>query len=247
MIEGKASTLFARWATSYSGCDGGDIGSAERRATWFCGIEWGGGHVANVEVLNTMFAEDLRQPPIGYDTWEENLAYIFNWQAMKLLSVINGRQVSDYKSFAKEVKPFTSGSRGYFKMNLYPLAFRNTSHEHWASEFAQATGLADKASYLSWIKANRFPAMRAWTDQHLPKVIVCAGITYLHDFRLAFGEEEMNLTTEIIDDRQLVFGFNTLGTLIVVIPFMVNRNGLTRNASIQKFGERIRSLLSFGD
>ena len=37
---------FEAWAQSYSGCDGGDIGSPERRAIWLCGIEWGGARTA---------------------------------------------------------------------------------------------------------------------------------------------------------------------------------------------------------
>lgn len=237
------SQSFARWATSFSGCDGGDIGSIRNRSIWFCGIEWGGGHAANVDELNTMFSHDVSSPPTGYDEWKHNLAYIFNWQAMKLLAAIDGRQLSDYKSFAEEAQPFTVGSSGYFKMNLYPLAFRNTSHAHWVSEFSQATGFSEKSAYLQWIKSRRFPAMKSWVEKHMPKVIICAGITYMDDFQSAFGDEGMIVTTEHIDDRQLCYGVNKQGTLVVVIPFMVNRNGLTRNVSIQKFGERIRELL----
>ena len=244
MSDIEATPLFTKWATAYSGCDGGDVGSAEFRSIWFCGIEWGGGHSANVDVLNTMFSEDHSSPPPGYDLWTENLAYIFNWQAMKLLAVIEGRQVSDYKKFAEDVQPFTIGSGGYFKMNLYPLAFRNTSHEHWAGEFSKSTGFIDKSAYLSWIKAKRFPVIRSWVQSHAPKIVICTGITYLDDFRAAFGDADTDFTTESIDDRLLVHGKKCRGTLIVVIPFRVNRNGLTKNVTIQKFGERIRSLLA---
>lgn len=30
---------FARWASGFSGCDGGDIGSSQGKSIWFCGIE----------------------------------------------------------------------------------------------------------------------------------------------------------------------------------------------------------------
>lgn len=234
---------FAKWATGYSGCDGGDIGSAIRKTIWFCGIEWGGGHAATAEALTAMFKEDVAIPPAGYGDWTNNLAFIFNWQAMKLLSVICGKQVSDYKVFAEEVRPFTFDSEGYFKMNLYPLAFKNTSHELWAAEFSRSTGFDEKASYLAWIRGQRFPMMRAWAEKHRPRLIICAGITYLEDFVKAFGDEDMQLSKESIDDRQIVYGINKHGTLVVVIPFMVNRHGLTKNSSIQKFGEKIRSLM----
>ena len=29
---------FAKWATSFSGCDGGDIGSPQSKSIWYCGI-----------------------------------------------------------------------------------------------------------------------------------------------------------------------------------------------------------------
>ena len=137
------SKLFEKWATTYSGCDGGDIGSLNNRSIWFCGIEWGGGDEANVEALNTMFSKDMSIPPSGYDDWKNNLSWIFNWQAVKLLAAIDGRQISDYKLFAEEVKPFTVGSGGYFKMNIYPLAFRNIlrmriGHQSFPKQLASA-------------------------------------------------------------------------------------------------------------
>ena len=238
------SKLFEKWATTYSGCDGGDIGSLNNRSIWFCGIEWGGGDEANVEALNTMFSKDMSIPPSGYDDWKNNLSWIFNWQAVKLLAAIDGRQISDYKLFAEEVKPFTVGSGGYFKMNIYPLAFRNTSHAHWASEFSQATGFSNKGAYIEWIKDRRFPVIRSWVEKHTPKVVICTGITYMTDFYSAFSDEGMVVTTDYIDDRQLCYGMNKQGTLVVVIPFMVNRHGLTRNETIQKFGGKIRELLN---
>lgn len=235
---------FAKWATGFSGCDGGDIGSSRSRSIWICGIEWGGGHDANVKTLNEMFEEDVSLPSPGYEDWQHNLEYPYNWQAMKLLATIDNRDVEDYRQFAEEVKPFTIGSTGYYKMNLYPLGFKNTSHAHWVSEFSEATGFHDKGEYHQWIKLNRFSAMRSWAAVHAPKLIICTGKTYISDFRAAFGDEKMDLTTETIDDRQLTFGFNCQGTLVAIIPFMLNRYGLTRNISIQKVGARIRTLLN---
>ena len=43
-----------------------------------------------------------------------------------------------------------------------------------------------------------------------------------------------------IDGRDVNWTVNSEGVLVVVLPFMVNRNGLIRNASIQKVGEFIR-------
>jgi len=109
-------TKFENWCLDYSGCDGGDIGNPQNKSTWVCGIEWGGGH--DPEGLLEHMNQNLTEPPRGYDTWEENISYIFNWQVMKLFSAIYGGTVDDYKVFAEQTKPFVSGSNGFFKLKL---------------------------------------------------------------------------------------------------------------------------------
>ena len=243
------NAVFEKWATGFSGCDGGDIGSSKSPSIWFCGIEWGGGYPADEQKLHNIFLGDVSAPAEGYTNvegkpeWKENLAYRFNWQAMKLLTTINGGSFSDYKLFAENVRPFVKGERGYYKINLYPLAFRNTNHQLWQNAFAEATNFENKQEYINWINSRRFPLMKSWVQAYTPKLIVCTGITYASDFRLAFVDDGLEFNTETIDDRELHWVVNKNGTIVVVIPFMLNRNGLTRNVSIQKFGEKIRALL----
>jgi hypothetical protein len=237
---------FAKWAVGYSGCDGGDIGTQGKSSIWFCGIEWGGGHPADAEELLSIWNKDVSRPHTGYENWRANLEYIFNWQAVKLLSAIEGGNVSEYRQFAEEVQPFVAGSKGYFKMNLYPLAFKNTSHALWQDAFARATGLPSKQDYLAWVRAKRFPVMKSWMAESAPRLVVCAGITYKEDFRAALIDDDAELHREVIDERELHWAKNSNGTLVVIIPFMINRHGLTKNASIQKFGDRIRELMATG-
>jgi hypothetical protein len=243
---------FAKWATGFSGCDGGDVGSLQHRSIWFCGIEWGGGQSSNEEELRaTCFSQDVELPDDGYTSdgdspaWKHCIGYRFNWQAMKLLTAINGGKVSAYKQFAEEIKPFTSGAVGYFKMNLYPLSFKDTDHNRWENGFAQATGLANKFEYLEWIRVHRFPVMKSWVDTYSPRLILCTGISasYPSDFHSAFVDNGLEYTCEIIEGQELKWAVNQNGTLVVVIPFMSNRNGLTKDASVQLYGERIRTLL----
>lgn len=238
----KVSNEFERWGLGYSGCDGGDIGHRTAPAIWVCGIEWGGGHTP--EALAIHMEEDVNAPPRGYSDWRENLAYIFNRQVMKILSVINGGTVSEYKQFAESVQPFVEGTRGYFKMNLYPIGFKDTNYARWHDSFSAITGFQDKADYLAWCSERRFPQIRKWAEEFVPKLIMCLGKTYIHDFKSAFDDAESDLTHEVIDDRDLFWGINREGTVVVVIPFMVNPNGLVKNVSIQKFGERISQLLT---
>lgn len=238
------SEQFFKWATGFSGCDGGDIGSPSSRSIWFCGIEWGGEHPADEhELTHSIFTKNLEQPNDGYQEWTENIAYIFNWQAMKLLNAIHGGSVLDYKKFAYTNQPFVKGAEGFFKMNLYPLAFKNTSHELWKSGFSIATGLASKQDYISWIKENRFPILKRLVETHVPKLVVCVGKSYLSEFASVFSENASEFKCEVIDGRELNWTVNKQGSLVVVIPFMVNRNGLTKNVTIQKVGNRIGELL----
>jgi len=233
---------FENWALGYSGCDGGDIGSPSKPSIWVCGIEWGGGHTP--EALVTHMEDDVNCPPRGYADWTENLAYIFNWQVVKLLSVISGGSVSDYKKFAETVKPFVEGSSGYFKMNLYPIGFKDTSYARWHNNFSNITGFQSKTDYLRWCQTYRFPKVRKWTSSAAPKLILCLGKTYIQDFRAAFANDSSKVIHEIIDERDLYWCINDQGSIVAVIPFMVNRNGLVKNISIHKFGERITQLLT---
>ena len=236
-----ANPDFEKWAKSYSGCDGGDIGTLERRAIWLCGIEWGGG--LSAEHLKTNMLRDESRPPAGYEDAAENLGYIFNRQALKMLSAIDGRKVSEYRDFCAQARPFTKGSSGYFKLNLYPIAFKDTDQDWWHNEFAEATGFDEKTAYLDWCKTYRFPQMRDWVRAAKPKLILCLGKTYRTDFMHVFHDASATFHHEPIDGRDLWWSLNAEGTLVAIIPFMVNRHGLIKNDSIQKFGERIAQLM----
>jgi len=236
---------FKKWCLEFSGCDGGDIGSKDNRSIWVCGIEWGGGHTP--ESLLEHMSKDFSTPPSGYKDWKENLAYIFNWQIIKLLSAINDRKVEDYKRFAEERKPFVKNSSGYFKMNLYPVGFKDTNVDRWQDEFSKITGFDNKEDYVKWCRKNRFSQIQKWTFKYKPKLIICLGKTYLEDFKQAFLNNKIQLNIKIIDDKELTWGYNTSGTLVVILPFMVNANSLNKNETIQKFGEEIAKLIKNGN
>jgi hypothetical protein len=242
MTDQRDANLFKEWCTGYSGCDGGDLGSPESPSAWVCGIEWGGGQTPKSLLSN--ISEDVRTPPQGYDNWQDNLSYIFNWQTMKLLSAIDGGSVKDYKEFSERVMPFVRGGCGYFKMNLHPIGFKDTSHGRWLGEFASITGFATKSDYLAWSTDYRLPQIRKWAENSKPKLILCLGKTYLPQFKRAFLDDDSIINQEIIEGKEMFWGANLQGSLVVVVPFMVNRNGLTRNVAIQSFGERIKDLLT---
>lgn len=235
---------FKEWALGYAGCDGGDIGTPENPAIWVCGIEWGGGHTPEGLISHMEKEMSVLGCSGGYEDWKKNIVHIFNRQVMKLLSVIHGGSFAGYKQFAEEVQPFVNGENGYFKMNLYPIGFKDTSHSRWKNEFSEITGFNQKSDYLAWCEQYRFPQMRRWAEVSKPKLIIGLGKSYLPEFKMAFMEPDAVINHEMIDDRDLYWGRNVQQSLVVVIPFMVNRHGLVRNVSIQKFGERIAKLMS---
>lgn len=235
------SEVFKKWAVSYSGCDGGDIGSPENRAIWVSGIEWGGGQTAS-DIEEYLLSDESR-PPQGYDDWKINLKHRFNWQVMKLLSIVNGGHYSEYKQFAEKHRPFTRGSKGYFKLNLFPLAFKDTSHSLWTSDFAKVTGFETKSLYLEWCRENRHASIRLWCKAQRPKLVVCLGKTFESDFKKSFSDSECLVSKEVINGNEIAWLINEDGCLVVILPFMLNRNGLTKNADIQVVGERIAGLL----
>ncbi|MBY6063319.1 hypothetical protein CWI80_02090 [Pseudidiomarina sediminum] len=233
---------FKKWALGFGGADGGDLGFSHRPSRWVCGIEWGGGHT--VADLREALRSDVTHPPKGYCNTEYNLKFHYNRQKMKLFSAINGGIVHDFRSFATNEKPFTSGATGYFKTNLYPISFRNTSASLWKNEFGVLTGFDTKRDYAQWCEENRFNMLRQLSQKHRPELIVCAGKTYVDKFKKAFCEPEDNFTAEEIEQRTLYWLRNKDGTLVIVIPFMSGRWGLVRNIAIQAFGERIGELLA---
>ena len=69
------------------------------------------------------------------------------------------------------------------------------------------------------------------------------GKTYASQFKIAFLDKDSSLNREIIEEKEMFWARNQQDCLVVIVPFMVNRNGLTKNIAIQNFGARIRQLI----
>lgn len=132
---------FAKWATGFSGCDGGNLGGA----VWLCGIEMGGG-----ETEATFEFHDCRVPGyVGDDPPDDRQRFLrshYNKKAIKLLAALAGEPVCDYPRFFKDQNCFHWDSI-YFKLNLYPFSLRNAA-EPLPTWLAERTGLSTKPKYL---------------------------------------------------------------------------------------------------
>lgn len=235
---------FLNWCTSFSGCDdGGDIGSPKNPSTWVCGIEPGGSVDYNDDGFTPLFFQKHYPNPATGSEECKILNTRFGRQSAKLLGVIEGYRVTEYKKFAENRQPYTKGKLGYFKWNLYPLPFKNIHPENWNSNLATATGFPTKESYMKWVQENRFPFIQSQKLKYKPKLIICFGKSYQNDFRSAFLQKESILETELIEEKTIYYN-NESTTLVAILPFPSGRYGLNRNSDIEKFGIRIRELLS---
>ncbi|WP_314368398.1 hypothetical protein [Neisseria cinerea] len=231
------------WLRDFHGCDGGDIGSPEKPSVWVCGIEWGGGHT--VENLRQIAAEPYTgDTEFGFGDWQECVAYPYNISVCKLLCALNGGQVENYRRFAEEVQPFVhKADSGYFKMNLYPIAFKNTDASLWQQEFSEITGFADKQEYVNFCNKYRFAQMNQWAEQCRPRLIIGFGTSYDKEFNVAFSDGLSGFRQEEIVGKKLKWKRNQNDTLLAVLPFPSGSHGLNSNESLQKFGERLAELL----
>ncbi|MFZ4526312.1 MAG: hypothetical protein ACOYOE_12470 [Chlorobium sp.] len=248
----KVNNDFAQWAELKSGCDGGNPDGA----IWLCGIEWGGGD----DVKEIDFSEQIKnfnkEPERTEKEHEEVLnnsskTWTFDHNAYKLISVIcNNQTLNDfnYYEYAKQKITYRKNSE-FFKLNLYPISFKDTDENLWNSEWQQKTGFPTKHHYILWCWNNRFKSIKTWINQNNPpKLIICAGKTLLQDFLMAFVDQENtafenNMTFEKIEDRELTWlRINKDRTILCVTPFLTNSRGLNSLERINSMGLRIREI-----
>jgi hypothetical protein len=239
-----ANADFALWATSFAGCDGGRLAGH----IWLCGLEYGG--EVSAEALRDWIRTPELVPPAAYAATdrERSLKYTYNLKAIKLFRAIKGRGSESPAEFLASERCFERDG-GYFKLNLFPISFKNTAPSRWpASGFAAVTGLPNRFAYEQWCQQQRFPRLRAWMVQGKPRLIIGTGITHAADFLKAFGEAGSNPVVHHYSagGRRLRishFLTNAGATLVAVIPFLGNRNGLNSNASIEATGRELAELL----
>lgn len=243
-----ATKAFEKWATGFSGCDGGNLDGDY----WFCGIEWSGNYTE--EELVDDFAKDYSMPGNwGKSEQEFNqiLAAQYNRKILKLYSSIIGRDVEKYRHLLNEDEmPFSKTSKT-LKLNLYPLAFNQDQDEGWRTQhwLYERTGLASKSLYRAWCQAHRFPIFRSAVEKHRPKVIVGTSRSYRDEYAMAFAGEghtfieatrQLRENEEVILDRKINWTMLDEGrTLLVVTPFLGGRWGLTSDEQLRQTGELI--------
>ncbi|VEJ53815.1 hypothetical protein [Pragia fontium] len=165
---------FKALACSYFGCDGGNVLSD----VWICGLEWG----YQFDGIN---AEDLRFHECS--SWEDKvfmgsikaqynqkLAWFYNAYYNWDEDIFNDEFVSRRKLLSKDGVGF--------KMNAFPIGFKNRSSVTWDEKFKSVTNLNSFEEYVDWCVKNRGEFFRKIAKESNTKMIVCTGISNKDNF-----------------------------------------------------------------
>ncbi len=224
-------------------CDGGDAGSPDAPAVWLLGLEPG-----------WSAADQKRENEAGTTALGQSAAYSvelqfsmpFNRNAFKLLAALHGEELQTYVDFARRMRPFEKGCTGYFKGNLFPEPCNKIGS--WDDTLRLATGFDSKVEYQKWMRKVRFPIVKSWIETCRPKLIICCGITHLHDFltvtRTNDAPEPHRFVINGHSKRMYIATSGTVPT--AVIPHLSGgKNGLNSHEAIARVAEHIRSVLGW--
>ena len=246
-VEFGLDNNFYKWATSLSGCDGGNANAD----IWLCGIEWGGASYNDGEYYKNLHKEieaGKVTPETSFD-WKDSLTYTYGRSFAKLYTAFKNEKVENYENFVIE----KSNEHELFKLNLYPIAFDSTDDALWKKyELNKITGFDEKDLFQTWCIFNRFPEFTKLRIEKKPKLIICTGISYMKDFIMCFGWGEKKLHIQYgelepkSESNKYIrrYYWVKLGddTTLVVIPFFSGSYGLNSNHLLQEMGMKIREL-----
>lgn len=227
---------FKEWGCSFSGCDGGNLNAK----IWISGIEWGGGDEGYYQKLPNEISKGTYDISGKYD-WKDSLSYPYGRSLAKLFAAIHGHKVSGYRSYAESL----SGDE-IFKLNLYPIAFKNTGNDLWRQhELDKITGFEEKELFKAWCFINRFPFFSEQVQKIKPEIIIGTGVNYLVDFFACFASGHKLkdfIRVEKIGERKLFWARISEKTHLFVIPFFSGSYGLNSDNLLQEFGDNIKEI-----
>lgn len=264
--EIEVNPNFRKWSKGFSGCWGGDAGLPERRSIWICGIEEGGEYNSKEEFIEEL-NRDVNSAPMG-KKFDEYIEYInsaeakYDKKVLKLINAFCGECIDKYKDKKYSEFPFIPFAddikgRGFFKINLFPIAFPGVNYP-WKSEkidYEKITNLQNKDIYKEWCRKNRFPAIKCWIKKYNPKIVICFGKSpeFLADFKKVFltdnsyskGCIPLKEKTGEESKRNLIwFKNNSTGMVIVICPFPGwQAYCLNNDYWLQTAGNEIRNIL----
>lgn len=245
MIDKK----FEKWATGYSGFDGGNPNGK----IWLCGIEWGGKSPTCIEEIRSLFNEDVSNPPTGYEKHQDNMKYDYNKRFLSVIAAIYNIKLiknNDLEEFNNQEKTFTEKSN-YFKLNLSPFNFPTTDTNHWCDAYKQITSFDTKKCYEEWVWNKRCSLFQEMTRRYSPKLIITVGASenYFNNYKKFFGYAHCHFKTiKYESDKRLKLRYylDEENKRLIVNIYFFTRGWLVKNEPLKETGQIIRKLLDEG-
>ena len=249
-----------RFLLSDVGFDGGDLGDKNRQSIWLCGIERGGGYPEGIDglikdlddkdyiSLNDII-NDSKNYSDGYEDNSKNFDCPYNQKAMKLLASLFGYEIGyeNATKFNDKFEPFVANKKGFFKMNLFPIPFKNMQNWKERDKFCKALGLKNSDDYMRFCRENRYPLFKALREKYEPKIIICVGLTMKNEFMKAFGVDSVEHHKGTIDCSDFYYGLINYKSgnkgLFVTTRFLAHYDScLNSDERLKSCGENIAKI-----
>ncbi|MDR6183676.1 hypothetical protein QE368_002518 [Asaia bogorensis NBRC 16594] len=211
----------------------GNPGSADARALWLCGIEYG----ESPDQRGS--AEEIEDYSVAMQ-WRN---WTYNRNAFKLISAIEGQPVESAQAYAEKQKIFESKTAPYFQTNLFPVECH--SLETWSEQAQARSGYTDKNAYIAAVRASCFALMHQQILSHKPRLFIGVGITHLDDFcRVVLGASATPEKRDFTVNGHNKTVYLQAGEIpFAVVPHLSSPNGLNSNEALQRAGDLIREIL----
>lgn len=232
---------FKKIATSFYGCDGGNLDSD----FWFCGLEWGGDFGKDdksTELETTAEYNPEEEQNRGYlpddqqtidfcqnVSWAKSFSNAhcnqYNYTICEFLNEFQNPKLesslTDYEQFIIKNKILFNMKDGIgFKMNMF-LLNSPKNNSPWNERHEQITGFDNRKDYHNWcINGERAQFFQELIKQHQPKYLICTGISSDYEFFSFFGCDHSTAQYSSNKDVKIVFSkVPNTSTNIIVVPF----------------------------
>lgn len=244
---------FKKWATGYSGFDGGNPNGE----IWLSGIEWGGESPHNIDELYKLFNENVEniEKINGYSNHTMNLQFNYNKRFINIIGAIKDQnfpidvnEVNNYITILNEKEKFFTKNSNYMKLNLSPFNFPTTSNDFWTSDYKIITGFDTKEEYEKWVWTERKKLFNKMTEKYKPKLIITFGSSqkYYNNFLLFFGFNK-NIKESPIQyksSKRLSLKYSYQNNTLLINLYFPSMGWLVSTESLKETGEIISSLMN---
>ena len=228
-MQKRLNKRFESFALSQSGCDGGNLKSD----IWVCGLEWG----VDVKSLNDL--NKIMEGPFNTASWDgeiqQRLKYPYNNKIAWLFSYLF-KWEENHKKAAENHRMMCFDGTGY-KMNAFPIPFKNRSSVSWSKDMADLIGLHSFEVYLEWCIENRGKYFQELVKENSPKMIVCTGKNTTMAFLRFFG---CDMTSVDSGENFTVAKCNESKTLVFVTPFFGGASGINSFEKMKALADEIK-------